>query len=340
MQAITTYFNLLEDREDSLEQNLETIYEENKEKNPYLAKIENPDMHFHIVTKEKESIESACHDVIFKKESTFYNIYESECLSIPSMHSFTLARIPNVLKIVGKSTDDIVEAVEYTENNCFILGIQGHLELLEDKRIFEWLIKRCNIKYQILVNKQYGLKEENDFEIKQYTSLYSNCIHDGNMEIGVYPSWSAFRDYVRENGYFIDVESAFRETELQKRLYEENVQKYGIEHANIFVARPRHSEHETGLAIDVTMRTKDGKWVIEFDPEFLECQQFLKENCSRFGFVLRYPEYKEEITGYHYEPWYFRYVGNKKVAEYIMKNNLCLEEYYEKEKIFAKNKNL
>lgn len=70
MQAIITYFNLLEDRKDSLEQNLETVYQENKEKNPYLVKIENSDMHLHIVTKEKESIESACHDVTFKKEYT------------------------------------------------------------------------------------------------------------------------------------------------------------------------------------------------------------------------------------------------------------------------------
>ena len=192
------------------------------------------------------------------------------------------------------------------------------------------------MKYQILVNKQNALQKENGFQIISYQSLYPNCIHDGDLEIEVLSSWLKFRDYTREHGYFIDVESAFRKTELQQQIYTEYKQKYGLEYAQVYVAKPRHSEHETGLAIDITMRTESGKWVTNFDEEFLECHQFLKENCAQFGFILRYPEKKEEITGYHYEPWHFRYIGNQVVCKYIMENDLCLEEYLEKEKILVR----
>ncbi len=339
MQAIATYFNILEDAKDYIGLDLETVYKENKEKNPYLVKVGNEEIHANVVTKEKDSIEKASHDVILKKESILYNIFNKDCLSIPSMHSFTMARIPKDLQIVGKALDGTIEAVSYTKNHSFILGIQGHLELLDDTKIFDWLVKRCHMKYQILVNKQNALQKENGFQIMSYQSLYPNCIHDGDLEIGVLSSWIAFRDYAREHGYFIDVESAFRKTELQQQIYKEYEQKYGLEYAQVYVAKPRHSEHETGLAIDITMRTESGKWVTNFDEEFLECQQFLKENCAQFGFILRYPENKEEITGYHYEPWHFRYIGNQIVCKYIMENDLCLEEYLEKEKLLLKKAN-
>lgn len=336
MQAIITYFNILEDARNIPKADLETVYKENKEKNPYLVKVEDESMHLNIVTKEKESIEKASHDVFLKKESIFYNIFNSNCLSIPSMHSFTIARIPKDLQIVGKASDGTIEAVEYTKNDSFLLGIQGHVELLEDSKVFDWLVRHCHMRYQVLVNKKYALQKENDFQIVSYESLYPNCIHDGNLEIGVLSSWIEFRDYVREHGYFIDIESAFRTTELQQQIYEDYMQKYGLEYAEVYVAKPRHSEHETGLAIDIAMRTESGKWVTNFDEEFLECHQFLKENCSKFGFILRYPETKEEVTGYHYEPWHFRYIGNQVVCKYIMENNLCLEEYLEKEKMLIK----
>lgn len=336
MQAITTYFNILEDAKNSLKLDLETIYKENKEKNPYLVKVENEDMHLNIVTKEKESIENASHDIFLKKDSLLYHIFDCNCLSIPSMHSFTVARIPKDLQIIGNASDGTIEAVEYTKNNSFLLGIQGHVELLEDSKIFDWLVRYCHMKYQVLVNKKYALQEDNPFQIVSYQSLYPNCIQDGNIEIGVLSSWIAFRDYARDHGYFIDIESAFRTTELQQQIYEDYKKKYGLEYVEAYVAKPRHSEHETGLAIDIAMRTESGKWVTNFDEAFLECHQFLKENCAQFGFILRYPENKEEITGYHYEPWHFRYIGNEIVCKYIMENHLCLEEYFEKEKLLMK----
>ncbi len=91
---------------------------------------------------------------------------------------------------------------------------------------------------------------------------------------------------------------------------------------NNYVAKPGFSEHQTGLAIDISTLehglTENFKLTNEYE--------LLIQKCKNYGFILRYPENKETITKYNYEPWHFRYVG-KIAAEYIMDNNMTLEEY-------------
>lgn len=91
------------------------------------------------------------------------------------------------------------------------------------------------------------------------------------------------------------------------------------------VALPGSSEHHTGLAIDVAL-IKNGEYIENITGDEPEIR-WLFENCYRFGFILRYPKGKEDITGYSYEPWHFRYVGND-AAMIISKNNITLEEYH------------
>jgi D-alanyl-D-alanine carboxypeptidase len=120
-----------------------------------------------------------------------------------------------------------------------------------------------------------------------------------------------------ESGYDqIFVTSAFRTGEEQAMLYEEAPDKS-------FVMPSGSSEHETGLAVDIAIQDNyldatgySGAWV------------WLAENSWRYGFILRYPSDKVEITGISYEPWHFRYVGEK-AARICYKKNLCLEEYCE-----------
>jgi D-alanyl-D-alanine carboxypeptidase len=89
-------------------------------------------------------------------------------------------------------------------------------------------------------------------------------------------------------------------------------------------ARPGESEHETGLAFDVTVMGGSGE---DFGstPQF----EWLSQHCADFGFIIRYPQGREEVTGYPYEPWHYRYVG-KPHAQTIMAENLTLEQYLEK----------
>lgn len=113
--------------------------------------------------------------------------------------------------------------------------------------------------------------------------------------------------------------SGFRSYKTQSELYKGYCNERGKETADTFSARPGHSEHQTGLAMDINSvydsfaDTKEAKW--------------LAENCPRYGFIIRYPKGKESITGYKYESWHIRYVG-KELAEELTAKNLTLEEYF------------
>jgi len=122
------------------------------------------------------------------------------------------------------------------------------------------------------------------------------------------------------------VNSGFRSEQFQRDLYNERVETQGAEMAAKYVALPGHSEHHTGLAMDLTVYnavTGEGNKLVEYEP----CK-WLVENFENYGFVLRYPEDKVSHTGISYEPWHYRYVGAP--HSLIMKaRNLCLEEYIE-----------
>ena len=123
------------------------------------------------------------------------------------------------------------------------------------------------------------------------------------------------------DGLNISIRSAYRSYDEQKELYNTYLKLYGKSYVDKYVACPGHSEHQTGLAIDL---------------ESLECDIFgnskeylwVKENAYKYGFIIRYQEGKEKITGYGAEEWHIRYVG-KNAAEYIYKNNITFEEYYD-----------
>lgn len=126
----------------------------------------------------------------------------------------------------------------------------------------------------------------------------------------------------REAGYSPRIISAFRTRETQQYLYDTTANKADT-------AVPGHSEHECGLALDIIDSSSAG-WA---DPlidkqETLPAQIWLMEHCQDYGFILRYPKDKEDITEIIYEPWHYRYVG-KEHANIIMEEKLCLEEYIE-----------
>lgn len=122
----------------------------------------------------------------------------------------------------------------------------------------------------------------------------------------------------KAEGYDLFVRSGFRSYATQKSLYNSYVNRDGKAAADRYSARPGHSEHQTGLAFDINKAnssfagTPEAKW--------------LAENCHKYGFIIRYPEGKEAITGYIYEPWHVRYLGVD-TATAVYNSGLCLEEY-------------
>ena len=116
--------------------------------------------------------------------------------------------------------------------------------------------------------------------------------------------------------------SAYRSYTNQETLYNRYVQKDGSIKADTYSARPGHSEHQTGLAVDVH------NTVLPYT-SFDKTNEFtwMKENAHKYGFILRYPKDKTNITGYDYEPWHNRYIGVEH-ATYIYENNITFDEYY------------
>ena len=130
-----------------------------------------------------------------------------------------------------------------------------------------------------------------------------------------------------KNGYDIDIMSGYRTYDYQDKIYNKLIREKGFNYALRHIASPGASEHQIGLAIDVCVY-RDGKCYIEHEISEFEEIRWLHNNCHRFGFILRYPFDMEEVTGYNYEPWHFRYVGN--MASYMFFNKLTLEELVKK----------
>ena len=126
----------------------------------------------------------------------------------------------------------------------------------------------------------------------------------------------------RAEGLSVFLSSGYRGFEEQQYLFNRKVEQYGEEQAATIVSRPGTSEHQTGLACDITDE------YYELKNESLEntaLYQWMSRHCQEYGFIVRYPKDKEKITGIIYEPWHFRYVGVE-AATYMAEHNLCLEE--------------
>lgn len=129
------------------------------------------------------------------------------------------------------------------------------------------------------------------------------------------------------DGFKLTAFSTYRSFEYQTDLYQRYVDQDGEEEADRYSARPGYSEHQTGLAFDIGELNVTEDWASERFGE-TEAGKWIAANAHRFGFIMRYPEGKEFVTGYMYESWHFRYVGVE-IAESIYKNNSTLEEYLE-----------
>ena len=128
----------------------------------------------------------------------------------------------------------------------------------------------------------------------------------------------------KEENMNIIAMSSYRSYDYQVNLYNNYVETDGQEAADTYSARAGYSEHQTGLAVDVYNQELPYT-------SFEETEEFnwMQENAYKYGFILRFPKDKVNITGYQYEAWHYRYVG-KDIAEYIHNHNLTLEEYYVK----------
>ena len=183
--------------------------------------------------------------------------------------------------------------------------------------------------YSILVNKQNLLERDfvpsNLIEYTEYNGPKIDPNHKTLVECETLKAFFEMQQSALLEGYYIIIDSAYRSYEYQEKVLKKWIEKEG-NLAYSRVAMPGSSEHQTGLAFDIALY-RNGEYTDCFkdtDSEIIWAQ----ENAYKFGFILRYPKGKEDITGFNYESWHFRFVG-KDVSEYMHNNNiLTLEEYH------------
>lgn len=219
--------------------------------------------------------------------------------------------------------------IEYMNQNkkMDLTTIVRNINIHLDKNFYEEELNADTSKdTSILVNKFYLLGS--DFAPSDLVSvpqtyawgdkgsqMIRKVAYDAFLEM-----WKAANE---EQGYYLMVSSSYRSYQEQEIVYNNYKKNRGQKYADSIAARPGASEHQTGLTLDIFSKLNNNKNTFKDT----DTAKWLEDNSYRFGFILRYPEDKVNVTGYSYEAWHFRYVG-KEIAKYIHENNITFEEYY------------
>lgn len=174
----------------------------------------------------------------------------------------------------------------------------------------------------ILVNRNHYIPDDYEIELTELSN-------GEKVDSRIYPQLQEMFDDMRAEGLYPIVREGYRSAEEQEEIFAEKVQAYMNEGyfrsraeriAEEWVAVPGTSEHQLGIAVDINA----DKERCENEDVYL----WLAENAYKYGFILRYPQGKEDFTGISYEPWHFRYVGVEN-AQIIYEKQICLEEFIE-----------
>ena len=189
----------------------------------------------------------------------------------------------------------------------------------------EWLSIDDPASLWVVVNKLRPLRPE-DYEAPDLVSVPVQQVNESLLRREASDAAEAMFAAAEDDGLQLSSQSAYRSYATQVRVYNGWVDELGQEAADLTSARPGHSEHQTGLAIDIAAVPAN----CTLDQCFGDTPHgtWLEENAWRFGFVLRYPEGKTPVTGYEYEPWHFRYVGEELAAEINEQGTPTLEEFF------------
>ena len=216
-------------------------------------------------------------------------------------------------------TENIDRYQNYYENNNYSSDeVVLYVEIGLDKTFYTEINEITDYENVLtLVNKYNKLPS---VEFNDLTILEKPYSDNGKRKIRqvAYDALKNMIDNAKTDNIKLFVVSGFRTNKDQTNLFNNSKKKNGLDHALVYSAKPGHSEHELGLAVDLNSvyesfsKTKEYEW--------------LKLNAYKYGFIERYQKGKEFITGFNYEPWHYRYVGEE-VATKIFKENITFEEY-------------
>lgn len=278
-------------------------------------------------------------DIEFNKESNFETVLTS---FLPK--GYTGKEINYILKLSDTNIEklkniDYVDISKYYEFKNFNVDNIDRYNKYKDSNksiSYQSVVTRVNLKLDLPVyTDTLEVKNPDDILVlvNKYNHLPKNYKpSDLDYLDGAYKNQVPVRKVIKES--FLKLQSAakkeininimpttaYRGEEFQRTLYNNYVNKDGINKADTYSARPSYSEHQTGLSIDLKNTALTN---IRFTDENYE---WLHNNVYKYGFIIRFPKNKEDITLYQFENWHIRYVGNE-AAKIIYENNLTLEEY-------------
>lgn len=175
----------------------------------------------------------------------------------------------------------------------------------------------------MLVNKYNALSK--DYEVEDLKTISKTYSYGDNKKLNkeAYDAFISLADDAKKEGYTILIVSSYRTYQDQEDVWKDYKASFGTKKADAYAARAGSSEHETGLAIDVAdYNDKNDKF------EATESFKWMQTNAHKYGYILRYPKGKENITGYSYEAWHYRYVGID-TATKVYNEGITYDEYYE-----------
>lgn len=236
--------------------------------------------------------------------------YNEHIVAFFKQKYFILKNLNSYLEYYNKNSSDSLEHIVSIVN---VNANYDHYENTTETNVDDGVL--------MLVNKYHYLPVDyNPTDIVDVKNWY--CYGENQIKEEVYQQFIEMFNAAKEDGKKIIISSGYRTYEDQKETYNNYVDRYGTKKADTLAARPGFSEHETGLTLDITTGTAT-KDTFEDTLEF----KWLEENSYKYGFILRYPKDKEDITGYAYEPWHYRYVGVE-IATKIHELDITFDEYY------------
>lgn len=253
----------------------------------------------------------------YKKEEVEYilskdlnNIYLSLINSKYFIYSNFYEYLDYYQNNLDKQIKDIIEIVNTNRNNEYYenttkTDISKKEKMLVNK--YNYLEKDYEPENLVTIPTTYAWGDVGSQKVTQSTyDAFLNMWNDANKE-----------------GYYLMVSSSYRTYDKQELVYNNYKNSYGEEYADSIAARPGFSEHQTGYALDIFEKNSSNQKTFHESTAYA----WLKDNSYKYGFILRYKENKEDITGYSFESWHYRYVGID-IAKYIYENDITFDEYY------------
>ncbi|MDO4198145.1 MAG: M15 family metallopeptidase [Erysipelotrichaceae bacterium] len=288
-----------------------------------------------------------------ENQNRFLDTYDEKLLGIVTNPSFKEENLDTYLKYYGEMDDELIfdfvnrdiindnnhlQLKEIYESPYYVSGnedlyfqylgeyddIRTMMEIVNTKRylpLYENVeVSDTSYDYLLLVNKYYQLPS--DYEPDDLVDI-EGARHTVQIRSVVKDAFEELNKSANEAGYNLVIYSAYRSYAYQEGLYNKYLLTDSMENVDTYSARPGHSEHQSGLCLDVSLPG------VDIDNFYMtEASKWLAENCYDYGFIIRYEEGKEDITGYQAEPWQIRYVG-KDASKKIQEMGITFDEYWE-----------